>query len=56
MAHFGELRIEAGGFADGAFDGANIGHLGADMEMHKLEAVGESGGMEHVTGLHKVGG
>ena len=55
VAHFGELRVEAGGFANGAFDGADIGHLGADMEMHKLEAVGESGGMEHVAGLHEVG-
>ena len=55
VAHFGELRVEAGGFADGAFDGADVGHLGADMEMHKLEAVGESGGMEHVAGLHEVG-
>ena len=56
MAHFGELGVEAGGFADGAFDGADVGHLGADMEMHELEAVGESGGMEHVAGLDEVGG
>ena len=56
MAHFGELRVKAGGFADGAFDGADIGHLGADMEMHELEAVGESGGVEHVAGLDEVGG
>ena len=56
VAHFGELRVEAGGFTDGAFDGADIWHLGADMEMHKLETVGESGGMEHVAGFHEVGG
>ena len=26
------------------------------MEMHELQAMGESGGMEHVAGLHEVGG
>ena len=56
VAHFGELRVEAGGFADGAFDGADVWHLGADMEMDKLEAVGEPGGMEHVAGFNEVGG
>ena len=56
VAHFGELRVEAGSFADCAFDGADVGHLGSYMEMHELEAVAESGGMEHVTGFNEVSG
>ena len=27
VPHFGELRVEAGGFANGAFDGADVGNL-----------------------------
>ena len=36
-AHLVKLRIKASRFLHGFFDGSNVGHLGADVKMQKLQ-------------------
>ena len=56
VAHLGHLRVEAGGLAHGALDGADVGNLGADVEMDQLQAMGEALALERLAGGDEVRG
>ncbi|MEY5016665.1 MAG: hypothetical protein RIS92_3023 [Verrucomicrobiota bacterium] len=56
VAHFRELGVEACGFANRAFDGANVGNLGTHVEVDELEGVGKACAFEHFARGNEVCG
>src|SRR5438132_3640540 len=55
MSELGELRVIAGPFSHGPFDGRDIGHLRADMKMNEPETMGEIGRFQHLAGRDQPG-
>ena len=56
VAHFEHFGVETRGLADGAFDGADVGDLGADVEVDEFEGMSEAFLFEEFACVDEFGG